>query len=81
SKPEEAQAAAKEIGRPVVLKSQILVSSRGKAGGIIFVSDAAEVKGVASNLISSTIKGCNVGRLLVEEKLDIATQFYSRPQG
>lgn len=77
SKPEEAQAAAKEIGRPVVLKSQILVSSRGKAGGIIFVSDAAEVKGVASNLIGSTIKGCNVGRLLVEEKLDIATQFYA----
>lgn len=77
SKSEDAQAAAKEIGRPVVLKSQILVSGRGKAGGIIFISDAAEVKEAASNLIGSTIKGCTVDRLLVEEKLDIITQFYA----
>jgi len=74
---EEARAIAKEIGKPVVLKSQILVSSRGKSGGIVFVSDATEAKEVAANLIGSTIKGCIVDRLLVEEKLDIATQFYA----
>jgi len=77
SKPEEAETIAKEIGKPVVLKSQILVSSRGKAGGIIFANDAAKAKEVALNLIGSTIKRCIVDSLLVEEKLDIVEQFYA----
>ena len=77
SKSEEVETIAKEIGKPIVLKSQILVSSRGKSGGIIFANDAAEAKEVASNLIGSTIKGCIVDSLLVEEKLDIVEQFYA----
>ena len=68
---DEAEAIAREIGGPVVLKSQILVSGRGKAGGIIFANDAAETKKVASNLIGSTIKESVVESLLVEEKLAI----------
>ncbi|MFC1976867.1 ADP-forming succinate--CoA ligase subunit beta [Chloroflexota bacterium] len=73
----EAERIAREIGKPVVLKSQILVSGRGKAGGIIFADDTTEAKKVASTLIGSTIKGSVVGSLLVEEKLDIAEQFYA----
>jgi len=75
--PEEAETIAREIGRPVALKSQILVSGRGKAGGIRFAADAAGAKQVASELLGSTIKGCPVTSLLVEEKLDIVEQFYA----
>jgi len=77
SNPDEAGAIAREIGGPVVLKSQILVSGRGKAGGIIFANDTTEAKKVASNLIGSTIKESVVNSLLVEEKLDIVEQFYA----
>jgi len=73
----EAEAIAREIGKPVVLKSQVLVSGRGKSGGIILANDAAEAKKVASNLIGSTIKGSLVRSLLVEEKLNITEQFYA----
>ena len=77
SNSDEAEVIAKEIGKPVVLKSQVLVSSRGKSGGIIFANDTAEVKKVASSLIGSTIQGSIVRSLLVEEKLNIAEQFYA----
>ena len=75
--PDEAGAIAKKIGKPVVLKAQIPVSSRGKSGGIIFADDADEAKEVASSLIGETVKGNIVRSLLVEEKLDIAKQFYA----
>jgi succinyl-CoA synthetase beta subunit len=77
SNSDEAEVIAKEIGKPVVLKSQILVSGRGKSGGIIFANDSAEAKKVASNLIGSTIQGRIVRSLLVEEKLSIAEQLYA----
>ncbi len=75
--PGEAGVIAGEIGRPVVLKSQVLVSGRGKSGGILFANNTAEAKSMASNLIGSTIKGNVVTSLLVEEKLDIVEQFYA----
>ncbi len=75
--PDEAEAAAREIGKAVVLKSQILVSGRGKAGGIIPVNNAAESRNTADKLIGSTIKDIVVGSLLVEEKLDIVEQLYA----
>jgi len=74
---DEAEVAAREIGKPVVLKSQILVAGRGKAGGIIPANDAAEARSIASRLIGSTIKDIVVGSLLVEEKLDIVEQLYA----
>jgi len=74
---DETQAIATEIGKPVVLKSQILVSGRGKADGIVFVDEAADVKKAASNLIGSTIKEFVVKSLLVEERLNIIKQFYA----
>jgi len=77
TKSDEAEATAREIGKPAVLKAQIPVSGRGKAGGIMFASDATEAKNIASNLIGSTINGSIVGSLLVEEKIDIVEQFYA----
>jgi len=77
SSPEEAEAIARGMGKPVVLKSQVLVSGRGKAGGIRVASNATEARSIASDLIGSTIKGCRVDSLLVEEKLDIVEQLYA----
>ncbi len=77
SSSDEAESIAKEIGKPVVLKSQILVSSRGKSGGIIFANDSTEANKVASNLIGSIIRETVVRSLLVEEKLNIVEQFYA----
>ncbi len=77
SNPDEAELIAREIAKPVALKSQVLVSSRGKAGGIVFASDATEAKNLAASLIGSSIKGNVVTSLLVEEKLDIVEQFYA----
>ena len=77
SSPDEAEAIAAEIGKPVALKSQVLVAGRGKAGGILFADNAAEAKSTAAKLIGTTIKGIPVDTLLVEEKLDLAEQLYT----
>jgi succinyl-CoA synthetase beta subunit len=73
---EEAESIARRLGKPVVLKSQVLVSGRGKAGGIQVASNADEAREIASDLIGSAIKGHRVDSLLVEEKLEIAEQLY-----
>jgi succinyl-CoA synthetase beta subunit len=75
--PAEAKEAARQMGRPVVLKAQVLAGGRGKAGGIQFANDPNEAEDVASRLIGSSIKGNKVNSLLVEEKLSIAGQYYS----
>ena len=73
----EAELVAREIGKSVVLKAQVLISSRGKAGGIIPANDAPEAKIVASNLIGNKVKGAVVSSVLVEEKIDIVAEFYA----
>lgn len=75
--PEEAAIAAEEIGKGVVLKAQVLVSGRGKAGGILFAGNPDEARRVAESLLGSSIKGMKVNSLLVEEKLDLAGQYYA----
>jgi len=77
SSPGQARAIARRIGKPVVLKSQILVSGRGRAGGIILADNPAQAEEVASSLIGSTIKESLVRSLLVEEKLDIVEELYA----
>jgi succinyl-CoA synthetase beta subunit len=74
--PEQAEKTAKDIGKAVAVKSQVLVSGRGKAGGIKLVEDAAEAKETAGQLLGSIIKGIKVGSVLIEEKLDIKEQLY-----
>ena len=75
--PDEAAAIARELGKPVFLKSQITVSGRGKAGGILPAANPEEAKKIASNLIGKKIKDILVNTLLVEEKLDLKEQFYA----
>ncbi len=50
SKPEKVATIAREIGKPVAVKSQILVSSRGKSGGIVFANDATEAKEIVQHI-------------------------------
>ncbi len=74
--PEEAEIAASEIGKPVVIKSQILIGGRGKAGGIKFADNPEEAYTKASEILGSTVKGEKVEMILVEEKLEIISEYY-----
>ncbi len=74
--PATAVAIANELGAPVALKAQALVSGRGQAGGILFAEGPHGAASAASRLLGSTLKGCRVDTLLVEEQLDVAGQFY-----
>jgi succinyl-CoA synthetase beta subunit len=76
SSPDEAAAMAKEIGGPVVLKSQVLTGGRGKAGGIKVVDDLANVKSTAEQLFGLKIKSFPVEKLLIEPKLNIEREIY-----
>ncbi|MBU2535615.1 MAG: ADP-forming succinate--CoA ligase subunit beta [Chloroflexota bacterium] len=77
SSPAEAESTAAEIGGPVALKSQVLVSGRGKSGGILFASDAQETREIAAKLFGSDIKGSTVANILIEQKIDIVDEFYA----
>ena len=74
--PAEAVAAFHSLNSPVVLKSQVLVGGRGKAGGIRFADSAEQVRQISTELLGSKIKGVTVHKLLVEEKLSIAKELY-----
>ena len=76
STPEEAKLIAEEINGPVVLKAQVLVGGRGKAGGIRLVNSPEEAKEEASDLLGRTIKDFPVRRLLVEEAVSIQQEIY-----
>ena len=72
----EAKKAAAKINKPVALKSQVLSGGRGKAGGIKFADTPQEAKKVAKDLLGAQIKGEKVSKLLIEEKVDIQSEFY-----
>ena len=74
--PEEAMEVATEFGRPVVLKSQVLVGGRGKAGGIKFADNPGEAFEIANDLLKLEIKGEKVKHLLIEEKANIQREFF-----
>jgi len=74
--PEDVDEVAKEIGsQEVVLKSQVLVGGRGKAGGIV-MANAGDSASKSRELFGKDIKGFKVERILVEERLDIAKEMY-----
>ncbi|MFQ6042846.1 MAG: succinate--CoA ligase subunit beta [Candidatus Poribacteria bacterium] len=73
---EEAVEKAKEIGPPVVIKSQVLVGGRGLAGGIKFAEGIEEVQREAESVLNTTIKGYKPDGALIEKKLDIKNEFY-----
>jgi succinyl-CoA synthetase beta subunit len=74
---EEAVAAADQAGYPVVVKAQVQVGGRGKAGGIKLANDAAEVRTHAGNILGMDIKGHVVKRLWIEHASDIAEEYYA----
>ena len=61
---------------PVMLKAQIPLGGRGKNGGIIEVSSSGEAKDKIEQLIRAPIRGYKAGRILVEEVIDIAREFF-----
>ena len=74
--PEEARAAAEELGGPVVVKAQVLTGGRGKAGGIKLAADPAEAEERAQEILGLDIRGHVVRRLWIEQASDIAKEYY-----
>jgi succinyl-CoA synthetase beta subunit len=74
---DEAVNQAEQAGYPVVVKAQVQVGGRGKAGGIKLASDADEVRVHAGNILGMEIKGHVVRRVWVEHASDIAKEFYA----
>jgi succinyl-CoA synthetase beta subunit len=72
-----AVAAADRVGYPVVVKAQVLVGGRGKAGGVKLAANADEVRTHAGNILGLDIKGHVVRRLWIEHASDIAEEYYA----
>ena len=73
---DEAVAEAEKIGYPVVVKAQVRVGGRGKAGGIKLANNADEVREHAGNILGMDIKGHIVRRVWIELSSDIAKEYY-----
>ena len=74
---DQAVAAADAAGYPVVVKAQVQVGGRGKAGGIKLANNADEVRTHAGNILGMDIKGHVVKRVWVENASDIAEEYYA----
>lgn len=74
---DDAVAAADRIGYPVVVKAQVQVGGRGKAGGIKLADDADSCREHAGNILGMDIKGHVVKVLWVEQASDIAEEYYA----
>ena len=76
STPEEAKTAAEQIGNQVVVKAQVKVGGRGKAGGVKLAQTPDEAKEKAEAILGLDIKGHITRRVLVAEASDIASEYY-----
>ncbi|PRB68586.1 ADP-forming succinate--CoA ligase subunit beta [Arthrobacter sp. MYb213] len=74
--PEEAKAAAEKIGGVVVVKAQVKVGGRGKAGGVKVAKTADEAFEHATNILGMDIKGHTVNKVMIAQGADIAEEFY-----
>lgn len=74
--PEVARAAAESIGGVTVIKAQVKVGGRGKAGGVKVAKTAHEAEGYARDILGLDIKGHVVGRVMVAAGADIAEEYY-----
>jgi len=72
----DARAAAEEFGCPVVVKAQVLVGGRGKAGGVKLASTPEEAVEKAGAILGMEIKGLTVEKVLVAKAVDIESEFY-----
>ncbi|QXT29961.1 ADP-forming succinate--CoA ligase subunit beta [Rothia dentocariosa] len=74
--PEEAKAAAEEIGGLTVIKAQVKTGGRGKAGGVKLAKNPEEAYEYAQQILGMDIKGHTVHRVLVAQGADIAEEYY-----
>src|SRR5947209_13947372 len=74
---DEALAAADEIGYPVVVKAQVLIGGRGKAGGIKIAASREEAEQHADAILGMDIRGHTVHELWIEKASDIASEYYA----
>jgi succinyl-CoA synthetase beta subunit len=74
---DDAVAAANEIGYPVVVKAQVLMGGRGKAGGVKLASNEDEAREHATNILGLDIKGHITRTLWIEHASDIETEYYA----
>jgi succinyl-CoA synthetase beta subunit len=72
----QAREIASKIKPPLVVKAQVLVAGRGKAGGILFAESTQEVEKIAEKLLNMRIKGIPVRSLWIEEKIKIKKELY-----
>jgi succinyl-CoA synthetase beta subunit len=74
--PDDVFTAVTQLNVPVVLKSQVLIGGRGKAGGIKLADTPAQAKTLATELFKQKIKGYPVEQILIEPKLAIKQEYY-----
>src|SRR5205807_9673715 len=74
--PDEAEEIARELGGPVVIKAQVYVGGRGKAGGIQFGDTPEQARTAASRVLGMDIKGLKVDKVLVTSKIDIKEEYF-----
>ncbi|MDP9073383.1 MAG: acetate--CoA ligase family protein, partial [Actinomycetota bacterium] len=73
----EAVAQADKVGYPAVVKAQVQVGGRGKAGGVKLAADATEAAAAATAILGLDIKGHVVKRLWIEHASDLAREYYA----
>jgi succinyl-CoA synthetase beta subunit len=74
---DDAVAAANEVGYPVVVKAQVLIGGRGKAGGVKLAAHENEAREHATSILGMDIHGHTVRTLWIEHASDIATEYYA----
>ena len=74
---DEAVAAAEQIGYPCVVKAQVKIGGRGKAGGVKVAADASEAREYAEAILGMDIKGFTVHELWIEEASEIEAEYYA----
>jgi len=74
---QEAVEAAEELGFPVVIKAQVQIGGRGKAGGIKLAKDRREAEAHAEAILGMDVRGLTVRELYVEQASDIAEEYYA----
>jgi len=72
----EVEKAAREMNRMVVVKAQVLVGGRGKAGGVKLARTAEDAVAAAKQILGMDIKGCKVEKVLVSDAVNITKEFY-----
>ncbi len=72
----EVEKAARDLNRMVVVKAQVLVGGRGKAGGVKLARNVEDAVSAAKQILGMDIKGCKVEKVLVTDAVDITKEYY-----